>query len=279
MEELFAFIARSRNFILFVVLEVVCFYFIINTNNYWSASFFNTSNRYAAQMLSWSNAARNYMRLRQVNSDLAAENMRLHAELTALQQKQPVAPVAYRADTTFAKRFRYTVAKVINNTTQLANNYLTIDKGTADGIKPGMAVISATGIVGKIRYCNEHFSVATSILHSEFRVSARLVKANEIGTARWDGVLPDRMKLYDISRFKPVSKGDSVVTSEYNSVFPSGILIGRIRSVGVQPNQTYHDIDIDLATNFGNLFFVYVVENVLNNQQEQLQKLVDAEQK
>ncbi|GAA4446665.1 rod shape-determining protein MreC [Nibrella saemangeumensis] len=279
MEELFAFIARSRNFILFVLLEVVCFYFIINTSNYWSASFFNTSNRYAAQMLYWSNAARNYMRLRQVNADLASENMRLHAELTELQQKQPIAPTAYQADTIFARRFKYTVAKVINNTTQLANNYLTIDKGTAEGIKPGMAVISPSGIVGKIRYCNEHFSVATSILHSDFRISAKLVKAEEIGTARWDGVLPDRMKLFDISRYKPVSKGDSVVTSDYNSVFPPGILIGRVRSVGVQPNQTFHDINIDLSTNFGNLSFVYVVENSLSNQQDQLQKLVDAEQK
>ncbi len=275
MGELVEFIVRSRNFILFLLLEVLSFYFIINTNNYWSASFFNTSNRYAAQLLSWSNAVQDYSQLRQVNADLALENQRLHTELMRLQQGRPPAPVAYRADSLFASRFQYTVAKVINNTTQLANNYLTIDKGTDDGILPGMGVISPTGVVGKVRFCNRHFSVITSILHSEFRISSRLVKANDIGSARWEGIDPRVMTLLDISRYKPVSKGDSVVTSEYNSTFPPGILVGRVQRVGVRPDQTFHDIDIDVATNFGNLSYVYIVTNRLETEQKLLEKQVD----
>lgn len=277
MEQLGYFLLRSRNFILFVLLEVLCFYFIINTNNYWSASFFNTSNAYAARMLAWSNAAREYTQLRQVNADLAAENQRLNAQLTRLQQGSPAAPAAYKADSIFANRFTYTVAKVINNTTQFANNYITIDKGTDDGIRPGMGVISPTGVVGRVKLCNRHFSVITSILHTEFLVSSKLVKAAEIGTAKWDGIDPHRMKLNDISRYKPVNKGDSIVTSEQNSNFPPGILVGRVRSIGVQPNQTFHDITLDLSTNFSNLSFVYVVENRLQNEQEQLEKQLENE--
>ena len=278
LEQLFAFIAQSRNFILFVLLEVMCFYFVINTNNYWSASFFNTSNRYAAQMLAWSNTANEYASLRQVNTDLATENQRLRTQLTKQQQQRnPLSPALYKADSVFATRFSFTVGKVINNTTTLANNYLTIDKGTADGIKPGMGVISPTGIVGRVRFCNEHFSVITSILHSEFRVSASLVKANEIGTARWMGSDPTRMDLLDISRYKPVSKGDSVVTSNQNSVFPPGILIGRVRTIGIQANQTFHDLTIDLSTNFGNLSYVYVVDNSLAAEQSQIEKQVESE--
>lgn len=279
VEQLFAFIAQSRNFILFVLLEVLCFYFIINTNNYWSASFFNTSNRYAAQLLIWSNTAKEYTNLRQVNADLAAENRRLRVLLTQRQQERgPLAPPLYKADSVFATRFKFTVGKVIYNTTTLANNFLTIDKGTADGLRPGMGVISPTGIVGRVRFCNEHFSVITSILHSEFRVSAKLIKANEIGTARWMGSDPTKMTLFDISRYKPVSKGDSVVTSDQNSNFPPGILIGQVRTIGVQANQTFHDITIGLSTNFGNLSYVYVVENKLAAQQEELEKQVDSEQ-
>ena len=278
MEQLFAFIAQSRNFILFVLLEVLCFYFIINTNNYWSASFFNTSNRYAAQLLTWSNTAQEYTNLRRVNDELAAENLRLRTQLTQQQQtRNPLAPPLYQADSVFAARFKFTVGKVVNNTTTLSNNYLTIDKGTAEGIEPGMGVISPTGIVGRVRFCNEHFSVITSILHSEFRISASLVKANDIGTARWRGVDPTRMDLLDISLNKPVSKGDSVVTSDRNSVFPPGIMIGRVRTVGVQANQTFHDLTIDLSTNFGNLSYVYVVANNLAAAQEQLEQQVENE--
>lgn len=277
VEQLFAFIAQSRNFILFVLLEVLCFYFVVNTNNYWSASFFNTSNRYAAQMLAWSNAAHEYTNLRQVNADLAAENKQLITQLTQRQQGSPAAPAAYKADSLFASRFQFTVAKVINNTTTLANNTLTIDKGTADGLRPGMGVISPTGIVGRVRFCNEHYSVVTSILHSEFRVSARLVKAEEIGTARWPGIDPTRMTLVDISRNKPVSKGDSVMTSEYNSVFPPGILIGRISEVRTQAAQPFHDLSVALSTNFSSLLYVYVVDNKQAEQQSQVEKQIDSE--
>jgi rod shape-determining protein MreC len=275
MGELFAFIGRSRNFLLFLLLEVLCFYFIGNSSNYWSARFFNTSNQYAAQVLEVSNAAREYARLRQANADLATENLQLRRQLTLLQQRKPIAPAGYQADSIFAARFQFSMAKVINNTTQLTNNYLTIDKGTANGLRPGMAVLSPTGIVGKIRFCNEHFSVVTSILHAEFRVSAKLLKANEIGTARWAGADPTQMELNDISRYKPVQPGDSVVTSDQNSVFPPGILIGRVRKVGVRADQTFHNIDLDLSTNFGNLSYVYIIENRLQNQQEQAESVND----
>ena len=277
MSELVDFFVRSRNFILFMLLEVLCFYFIINTSNYWSATYFNTSNHYAAQVLAWSNAANEYASLRQVNADLAMENQRLNTRLTQLLQRKPVAPADYRADSTFADRFTFTVAKVINNSTQFANNYITIDKGTDDGIRPGMGVISPTGVVGKIKICNPHFSVITSILHAEYLVSSQLVKSGETGTAKWDGADPHLIKLNDISLTKPVSKGDSVVTSEFNSTFPPGILVGRVRSVGVQPNQTFHDITLNLATNFSNLSFVYIVENRLQTEQNQLEKQIENE--
>ncbi len=277
MGELVDFFVRSRNFILFVLLEVVSFYFIISTNNYWSATYFNTSNRYAAQVLAWSNTVNEYTNLRQVNAELAQENQLLNNRLTQLLQNRPPAPAMYQADSVFADRFKFTVAKVVNNTTQLANNYITIDKGTDDGIHPGMGVISPTGVVGKVKICNQHFSVITSILHSEYLVSSQLVKAGEIGSAKWDGVDPSLIKLDDIPSHKPVSKGDSVVTSGFNLTFPPGILVGRVRSVGIQPNQTFHDITLNLATNFSNLAFVYVVENRLQVEQDQLEKKVENE--
>ncbi len=275
MSELVDFFVRSRNFILFLLLEVLCFYFIISSSNYWGATYFNTSNYYAAKVLAWSNTANEYTNLRQVNADLAQENERLNKQITLLLQSHPPAPAEYAADSAFADRFKFTVAKVVNNTTQFANNYITIDKGTLDGIRPGMGVISPTGVVGRVKICNPHFSVITSILHSGFMVSSELQKAKETGTAKWDGLDPHLIKLDAVSRYKPVAAGDSVVTSEYNSTFPPGVMVGRVRSVGVQPNQTFHDITLNLATNFSNLSFVYVVENRLQSAQKQLEDQVE----
>ncbi|GAB3268318.1 rod shape-determining protein MreC [Larkinella harenae] len=279
MLELFQFIIRSRNFILFVLLEVLSFYFIINTNNYWSVRFFNTSNYYAAKVLDWSNKAKEYAQLRQVNTDLAEENRRLNTLVTQLQQQKPPALTSYKTDSIFATRFQYRVARVINNTTQHPNNYITLDKGTADGIQPGMGVISPTGVVGKVKSCSEHLSIVTSVLHSDFMVSSRLVKAGEMGSVKWDGISPQRMKMLYISRNTKMYRGDSVVTSEYNSIFPSGILVGRVIGVRETPAQTFHDVTLSVGTDFSNLSFVYVVENKLQGEQEKLEKSIEPERK
>ena len=85
------------------------------------------------------------------------------------------------------------------------------------------------------------------------------------------------MSLVDISRNKPVNKGDSVVTSDLNSVFPPGVLVGRISEVRTQGTQPFHDLTVALSTNFGNLSYVYVVDNTLADQQSQVEKQVDSE--
>ena len=278
MLQLVEFLSRNRNFIFFVLLQILCFWLVASTHSRWNATYFNSSNYYVARSLAFSNALQEYTNLRSVNEDLAAENVRLNQLVTALQQQKGLADMTeavYQPDSVFAARFEYRVAKVIDNSTQLANNYLTIDKGTAHGIKPGMGVISATGIVGKVRYCSEHFSVITSILHTQFLVSSRLIRSNEMGTAKWDGVDPEIINLNDVSRYKKVLKGDTAVTSDYNAVFPPNVKVGMVEGVKIRPDQTFYDIRLRLATDFRNLRYVYVVSNRLIEEQEALQKRVE----
>ena len=280
MFQLVEFLSRNRNFILFVLLEVFSFWLIVQNNSYWGATYFNTSNYYVAQVLTLSNSARDFANLRDVNTHLAEENVRLNALVAELQQQRPSdAPTGYQPDSAFASRFTFRVAKVVNNETSRANNYITIDKGTAEGIRPGMGVISATGVVGKVRFCSEHYSVVTSILHSQFMVSTRLVRSNEIGTAKWDGQNPEVIQLQDISRYRPVQKGDTAVTSNFNSVFPPGIMVGKVRDLRVRQDQTFFDIDLQLSTDVRNLSYVYVVQNRLRPEQDILQKRIDDERR
>lgn len=271
MLQLVDFVVRNRFFLVFVLLEVLSVWLIVRSNTYWGATYFNTSNYYVAKTLAFSNSAREFTKLDEINSDLANENARLHAMVTALSQAKPgEAPVGYVPDSAFAARFTYTVAKVVDNETNKVNNVLTIDKGTAHGIKPGMGVISATGVVGKVRFCSENYSVVTSILHSQFMVSSKLVRSKEIGYAKWSGKDPNFVDLIDVSKYTKVFKGDSAVTSDQNSVFPPGIMVGKVQSVTVNPNQTFYNIVLRLATDFRNLSYVYVVQNHQLVEQENL---------
>ncbi|MBU1821922.1 MAG: rod shape-determining protein MreC [Bacteroidetes bacterium] len=278
MFQLVEFFSRNRNFILFVLLEVFSFWLIVQSNSYWSATYFNTSNFYVAKALSVSNSVREYVHLREINENLAQENLKLNALVSQLQEQNPTdAPASYTPDSVFANRFNFTVAKVIMTETSRANNYVTIDKGSADGIRPGMGVISATGVVGKVRSCSEHFSLITSILHSQFMVSSRLVRSGEIGPARWQGKDPGTISLMDVSRYKKVEKGDTAVTSNYNAVFPPGIMVGTVKSVEVRSDQTFYDIELNVATDFRSLSYVYVVQNSLRPEQEKLTQPLEQE--
>lgn len=280
MFQLVAFFSRNRNFIFFVLLEVFSFWLIVQNNSYWGATYFNTSNYYVAKILTISNAVREYSNLREINENLAQENLRLNGLVARLQEQHPVnAPAGYQPDSLFASRFEFIVSKVIMSETSRANNYVTIDKGSADGIRPGMGVISATGVVGKVRSCSKNFSVVTSILHSQFMVSSRLVRSDEIGPVRWLSKDPTVISMMDVSRYKKVFKGDSAVTSSYNAVFPPGIMVGKVRSVRIRPDQTFYDIDLDVATDFASLSYVYVVQNKLLSEQEALQKPLEQERR
>jgi len=271
MLQLVDFVIRNRFFLVFVLLEVLSVWLIVRSNTYWGATYFNTSNYYVAKTLAFSNSAREYTKLDEMNADLASENARLHALVTTLSQRKPVdAPGGYVPDSAFTARFTYTVAKVVDNETNKQNNVLTIDKGTADGVKPGMGVISATGVVGKVRFCSEHYSVITSILHSQFMVSTKLVRSKEIGYAKWAGKDPNLIDLIDVSKYTKIFKGDSAVTSDQNSVFPPGIMVGRVENVTVHPNQTFYNIILRLSTDFRNLSYVYVVQNQQLVEQESL---------
>lgn len=239
-------------------------------NNYPSAVYFNTANYYAGQLLQWQASATQYMNLRAVNSGLAGENARLHGQLAQLQNQQLLG-INYKADSAVASRFQTLVAKVINNTVDQRNNFLTIDKGTADGMQPGMGVISATGVVGKIKTCSQHFSVLTSVLHSENMVSSKIRRNGEIASARWEGVNPDEISLLYLSRYKSVKLGDTVVTSDLNSVFPGGVPVGYVQRLKPSTDGAFWDIKLRLATDFPNLAYVYVVNNRLKTEQERLE--------
>ena len=262
MFELVEFISRNRSFIVFVLLQVICFRLIVSSNSYMGAVYFNTANLYVSKSVGFSNGVREYLNLRDVNRNLAEENVRLNQEIAFLKQYHPKgAPANYLPDSTFADRFEFVVGKVIDLQMHMSDNYITIDKGSADGIEPGMGVISASGVVGKVQVCSEHASIITSILHSRFMVSTQLPSIEEIGTTSWDGRSTNTVKLADISRYKPVNIGDTALTSGYNSVFPPGIMVGTIKEVNTPSNQTSYDIDLELSTDFNAISYVYVVKN------------------
>lgn len=279
MSQLLGLLNRAKYFFLFLLLEIISFSLIRKNNLQWDVTFFNSTNAIAAKTMAITYRAKEYLNLDEENESLAKENIVLREKLSYYEQGRARADYFYAADSIYAERFDFKVAKVINSTTSRANNYVTIDKGTLDGVEPGMGVIGPRGVVGQVMSCSEHFSRVYSILHEDFRISSEVTNESlrnsdqiALGLALWDGISSRTVKLGTIDRFKKVNVGDSVLTSEQNLVFPPNVLIGQIKRVQTPSSGAFHDIDVELASDLGSLSYVYVVNNKLINEQENLEK-------
>ncbi|HEY0740642.1 MAG TPA: rod shape-determining protein MreC [Chryseosolibacter sp.] len=271
MERLFLFFYQYRAFFTFLVVEVICAWLIIENNQYQSAKFFNSSNGMVASLNSFSQDVREYFMLRNINSTLAQENAELRSRLEQFNQLQQASDSITRADSTVIKQFDFISAKVVNNSVNRFTNYLTINKGSDAGIKPGMAVISPLGAVGKVKAVSDHYSVVTSILHKDYRLSVLMTRTGYFGSVSWDGKYPEFAQLNFVPRHVNPAKGDTVVTSAYNAVFPEGIMVGVIEEV--KQNETlFYDLTLRLSQDFRKLSYVEVVRSHLKNELDSLER-------
>ncbi|MDB5260924.1 MAG: rod shape-determining protein MreC [Adhaeribacter sp.] len=280
MRNLFSFIYRYRGFLVFVLLEILCAYLIVTNNNYQGAAFYNSANAYAGRVLEFQREVADYFRLIEVNQALVAENRALKESLTnimvsdRLDSIPPTPATGYRVkpdsltlvrqkiDTTgMLRTFRFVPGKVIKNSVRLVNNHLLVDAGQADGITPGMAVVSGGGVIGRVKAVSKNYSTIYSLLHSRMLVSAKVRRTNTVGTIRWDGEDYRVATLDHIPPHVKLLKGDTIVTSGYNAVFPEDIMIGRVISAKQESDKMFLTVRVRLAVDFDNLTYVYVIKN------------------
>jgi rod shape-determining protein MreC len=270
MERLFLFFIQYRAFFTFLLLEVLCAWLIVENNQYQSARFFNSSNSMVATLNNFSQDVREYFLLRNINGTLAEENAYLRSKLERYHQLAQANSPHVIKDSAVIKQFDFISAKVVNNSVHRVTNYMTINKGTDDGIAPGMAVISPLGAVGKVKAVSQHYSVVTSILHKDYRVSVFMPRTGYFGSSRWAGDDPNYVQLEFVPRHVNPVKGDSVVTSAYNAIFPEGVMIGVIDSVA-QDETLFYNLKVKLSQDFRKLSYVEVVRSHLKQEQDSLE--------
>jgi len=268
MERLLNFIYEYRAFFTFLLLELSCAWLVIENNQYQSTKYFNSSNRLAANILGFSQGVREYFSLRTINEELSYENAALRTQLEKKNQQ-----IQGITDSARLNQFEYVSAKVMSNSTNLYKNFITINKGAADGITPGMAAISDAGAVGKVKSVSEHYAVLISLLNVDEQVSCVIKRTNQFGSVRWDGLNMRYSNLLFIPRHAEPMVGDSVVTSGYNAVFPEGVLVGIIRAVNLKEETPFWDIRIELSQDFGRLAFVEIVKSRLKSEKDSLERI------
>jgi rod shape-determining protein MreC len=270
MERIFLFIYQYRAFFTFLVLELFAVWIFLENNQFQGARFFNSANRVVAAINGFSQSTTDYFSLRQVNRTLAEENARLRHELEMRNRRLEGVTQAV-ADSVILKQFDFVSARVVNNSVSRFTNFLTINKGSKEGIEPGMAVISQAGVVGKVKVTSRHYSVVTSLLNVDVMVSGVLQRTGYFGTVQWDGSDPDFIQLKYVPRHvKPVI-GDTVITSGYSGVFPEGIFIGTVADIQLSKEAPFYLLTVKLAQDFRSLSWVTVIRNRLLNELDSLE--------
>jgi rod shape-determining protein MreC len=272
MERIFLFIYHYRAFFTFLLLELFCSWLIIQNNQYQGARFFNSSNSFVAAVNGLSQNVHDYFLLGEVNQVLANENTKLRSELEL--QKQQLHALGVAPDSVIIKRFDFVTAKVVNNSVDFATNFITINKGSADSIRSGMAVIGPQGIVGKVKITSEHFSVVTSALNIDIMISGLMKRTGYYGTIQWDGKDPDLIDLKFIPRHVKPLKGDTIVTSGYSGIFPEGILVGTIEQVNLPEEAPFYELKVKLMQDFRKLSFVSVIKSNLYHEIDSLEQKI-----
>lgn len=278
MRNLVLFLWKNNFTLLFVSLEVICVFFLVQNNSYHRTSFINSTNKVSGGIFQMYADVNDYFDLKYTNEQLARENALLHTLSTSSFINTPASHYTVN-DSSRKQKYEYISARVVNNSTNRRNNYLTLDRGTLQGIKPDMAVVSTDGVVGVVVSVSQNFSSVMSLLHKDSKISAMLKRDGSFGPLAWEGDDYNYATLTDIPNHVKLKVGDTIVTSPYGSTYPENILIGTIDKFEIKSGEPFFTIRVRLSTQFKKLSYVYIVNNTMKAEQDSLEEASQKDKK
>ncbi len=276
MRKLLEFLVGKRHWFLFFLLEVLSLVLVYRNNAYQRNVMLSSANVLTGHISSVASSITSYLNLREVNRELLERNGQLELRMLELQdQIEALAADTARfeglalPDSAEAFPYSFVVADVVSNSVTRLANYITVDKGSADGIRPDMGVVSNRGVVGIVSTVSERFSVIIPLLNPKLRLSCKVRGGSFFGSLSWDGRDAAYANLDELPRHVEFQKGDTIVTSGYSAVFPEGIIVGIVDDEGKRHDDNFYSLRIKLATDFGALNSVRIIRNF--HQSEQLE--------
>lgn len=276
MRNIFLFIRRYLNFLFFLLLQILALSMLFRYNKFHEAAFMNVAKEVTGGVYDKVNNTEYYFHLKRTNDSLANENLRLR-NLLATNFENPDTSTRTVRDTIpfdtlgHYRKFLWREARVSNNSTSTQNNYITIHRGEDQGVRKDMGVVSANGVVGVVVNTSANYSTVMSLLHRQSRLSCSLKKTGETGTIQWTGDSPLFLTLINIPKSAKIVLGDTVITSQYATRFPSTV-IGTVYNVVEDQSTNFYTLTIRPATNFFSLQNVYVIENLQAEEQKKLEE-------
>ncbi|MEL1240845.1 rod shape-determining protein MreC [Flavobacterium flavipallidum] len=269
MQQIFNFIFKNSNKLLFLLLLSVSLLLTIQSHSYHKSRIISSANFLTGGVYEKINNITEYLNLKSENDALALENARLKSiifntkDTTAIKKPENLKGVL--PDDII-------VSKVIHNTYNTHENFLTLNSGSNDGVKADMGVINSLGIVGIVDKTSPKYSTVVSILNTKSQINAKIKKSNHFGSLTWDGKSTGFVQLIDVPRLASVRRGDTIVTGGQSVIFPENINIGTVDKVYKEEETNYYVLNIKLFNDMTNLGHVYIIKSKDRDELNNLEK-------
>ncbi|MBO7259904.1 MAG: rod shape-determining protein MreC [Bacteroidaceae bacterium] len=251
MRSLFDLIIKHSYVILFVVLETLSLVLLFGFNDPQKKAFMTSASGVSGSVLEVSSAISGFFAYGKENSELAAENARLQAELFMLRDSIADSRLPSTDNSILT-------ARVIDNSIRKDDNYITLNRGTMDGIRQGMGVYDSKGVVGVIMLAAKHYSIVLPVINGKSSISCKIKGDNSFGFLEWSGGDASVAELRDLPYYATINVGDTVVTSGYSDIFPEGIDVGVVSNVQQLTSGYTLKVNVQLAADLSNLGWVYI---------------------
>ncbi|MBR3101631.1 MAG: rod shape-determining protein MreC [Muribaculaceae bacterium] len=278
MNNLLNFFVKHSSWFIFIIYVVLSCVMLFRDNPYQQSVYLTSANSVTTTVYEGMSAVTSYFHLKDINADLQERNALLEHELVALRDElnntKLLLPDSTQLLQPRLRQFDYVVAHVISNSIAQPNNYITINRGSLDGIKPEMGVVDQNGVVGIVNVVGRHSARIISLLNPHMRLSCKLKSSEYFGSMVWDGRSPEYAYLEGLPKHVQFAEGDTIVTSGYSAVFPEGIIVGTIEGKARDDSESFVALKVKLTTNFSQLSTVRVMTN---NLADELKSLTEGE--
>lgn len=266
MRNLLDFLTKYHHWFLFIFLEVISGVLLFKYNSYQGSVWLSSANVVGGKIYEWESKAASYFTLSKANEELALRNFYLERQVDQLRRLYAEATrdttAMERSELQFLSQYQLIPAKVVDNSTNKLENLMTIDKGRADGVEVDMGVACGNGVVGVVYLVGDHYSVVIPVLNaSSSRISCAIRGRGYFGYLHWYGGDPTIAYVEDIPRHAKFKLGEWVVTSGFSSIFPSGVLVGKIEQAYNSSDGLSYKLKVQLSTDFSCVRDVVVISD------------------
>lgn len=265
MRNLLEFLSKYYHWLLFAVLEVTSFVLLFQFNSYQGSVWFTSANAVVGKLYELESSIESFFSLTKVNKDLTLRNFYLERQVNQLSRLYydltKDTTIAERNELEFLSRYKLIPAKVVSNSVDRNDNLMTIDRGSKDGVEKDMGVACGNGVVGVVYLVSDHYSVVMPVLNYHSRISCAIRRRGYFGYLKWQCGDANIAYVEDVPRHAKFKRGDWVETSGYSSIFPPGVLVGKIIEVYNSRDGLSYRLKVQLTTDFGNVRDVCVISD------------------